>query len=259
MELIATSELTLAVTDLGQGAPLLLCHPYLLDSTVFDGQLESLGRERRLILVDFPGFGHSPKPQGDVSFAVYAKALREVLARKQIARVDALGLSMGSYALLELQRQAPLMLRRLVLVGARAGLASSEQKARHEAAARRVKTEGIGWLEEVWVPILLRANPELPARRIVSHILRRASPQGVAAAALALAGREDQTNVMRTLTCSTLIVQGADDRATSLAEAEALTRLIPQAQLEVLTGAGHLANVDEPERFNRLVVSFLQS
>ena len=44
----------------------------------------------------------------------------------------------------------------------------------------------------------------------------------------------------------------------TLAEAEATQQLISQARLEIIPGAGHAANIDEPERFTRTVVSFLE-
>src|SRR5579863_9110477 len=120
MDLIDAAGLRLAVTDEGAGAPILLLHPFPLDGSVLDPVVDVLARDRRILRVDYPGFGHSPPPTGAVPLDAYARALREVLAKKKIARADGFGLSIGSYTLLELTRQAPLFFDRLVLVSSRA-------------------------------------------------------------------------------------------------------------------------------------------
>jgi pimeloyl-ACP methyl ester carboxylesterase len=256
-ETLEVGGLSLAVTDVGAGAPILLLHPFPLDRTVFGPQIDALAKERRVLAVDFPGFGQSPPPSGEVPFTAYAKALRELLGRRQISHTDALGVSMGGYALLELSHQAPRLLRRLVLAGSRAVPASAEAIAKHEERAKRAGREGIGWLEAEWIPLLLKPNPELAAKREVGHIIRRASPQGVAAAALAIAHRGDQSEAARKVSARTLIIHGGEDRVVSLADAQATQALIAQCRLEVIPGAGHVANLDEPGHFTRALISFL--
>ncbi len=160
MELIEAAGLHLAVTDEGTGAPLLVLHPFPLDGTVLDDVVNSLVPERRVLRVDYPGFGHSPPPAGPVPLEAYARALREVLARKKIPRADGLGLSIGSYTLLELSQQAPLFLDRLVLVSSRATAGTPESRADREAIAKRAEAEGVAWIADIWVPLLLRTDAE---------------------------------------------------------------------------------------------------
>jgi len=259
MELFEAAGLKLAVTDEGSGAAILMLHPFPLDGSVLGAQADLLAGERRVIRVDFPGFGQSPPPSGPVPLDTYARALREILAKKRIARADGLGLSIGSYTLLELTRQAPLFFDRLVLVSSRATPGTPEARAEREAIAHRAEAEGVAWLAAAWTPLLLRPDAELPMKRLVEKIICRATPQGVAAGARALAGRGDQTASARGITARTLIVHGAEDRLTPVSEAELLSQLVPQSRLEVIPGAGHLAHLDEPDRFDRAVVSFLRN
>ncbi len=224
MDLIEAAGLKLAVTDEGSGAPIVLLHPFPLDSTVLDAQADLLARDRRVVRIDYPGFGQSPPPAGPVSafaFEVYARALREVLAKKKISRADGFGLSIGSYTLIELSRQAPLFFDRLVLVSARATAGSPEARADREAIAQRAEAEGAGLqLAGIWAPLLLRPDAELATRRLVEKIICRSTPQGVAAAARALATRGDQSTPARGITAKTLVIHGGEDRLTPLAEAE---------------------------------------
>jgi 3-oxoadipate enol-lactonase len=257
MEIHDAAGLKLAVTDQGSGTPVLLLHPFPLDSTLFDREVELLAHERRVLTVDFPGFGQSPPPSGPVPISMYAQALREILAAKKISRADGLGLSLGSYALMSLAKLLPLLFGRLVLVSSRASPPSLEARADREVTARRAETEGISWMAGVWAPLLLRPSPEREARRWVEKIIQRATPQGVAAGARALASRPDQSSEAKGLTAEVLVIHGGQDRLTPLSEAEALAQLIPRCRLETIPGAGHLPNLDEADRFDRAVVSFL--
>jgi pimeloyl-ACP methyl ester carboxylesterase len=235
MDLIDAAGLKLAVTDEGSGAPILLLHPFPLDGSVLDPVVDFLARDRRVLRVDYPGFGHSPPPVGPVPLDAYARALREVLAKKKIARAE-----------------------RLVLVSARATAGSPESRADREALAKRAEAEGVGWIAAIWAPLLLRPDAELSARRLVEKIICRATPQGVAAGARALAARGDQTGAAKGITAKCLVIHGGEDRLTPVAEAELLAQLVPRSQLEVIPGAGHLPHIDEPDRFNRAVLSFLR-
>ena len=54
----------------------------------------------------------------------------------------------------------------------------------------------------------------------------------------------------------TLVVVGADD-VDFLAASEVMARKIPGAAHIVIPKAGHVANVDQPEAFNRAILDFL--
>lgn len=54
-----------------------------------------------------------------------------------------------------------------------------------------------------------------------------------------------------------LVLVGADDVYTPVAEAEAMCALVPHARLVVIEEAGHLPGVEQPEAFNRALLEFL--
>jgi pimeloyl-ACP methyl ester carboxylesterase len=56
----------------------------------------------------------------------------------------------------------------------------------------------------------------------------------------------------------TLIVLGDKDEP-FIAPCEYMAKKIPGARLEVIRGAGHMSNVDQPEAFNRVVLDFLDA
>lgn len=55
----------------------------------------------------------------------------------------------------------------------------------------------------------------------------------------------------------TLIIWGRDDASLPVRSGEEMHRVIPESRLEVLDNAGHLANFDQADAFNQLVIDFL--
>jgi 3-oxoadipate enol-lactonase len=54
----------------------------------------------------------------------------------------------------------------------------------------------------------------------------------------------------------TLVIHGADDKLVTLAQAQATASAIAGARLEVIPQAGHMAQLEQAERFNELVAGF---
>jgi 3-oxoadipate enol-lactonase len=56
----------------------------------------------------------------------------------------------------------------------------------------------------------------------------------------------------------TLVITGDQDRVYPPELAERIARRIPGAKLAVLEDCGHLSNLEQPERFNQVLLDFLQ-
>ena len=68
--------------------------------------------------------------------------------------------------------------------------------------------------------------------------------------------RFDVRDEVRTLEMPTLVLCGERDRV-NRGLSRKLAELIPNARFELVPGAGHVANADNPEAFNRLLAAFL--
>ncbi len=66
------------------------------------------------------------------------------------------------------------------------------------------------------------------------------------------------TDVIAKVKQPVMLIWGDRDRAVELSSAAQLQRALPQAELQVLAGAGHLPSEEVPEVFNRLVLDFFQ-
>jgi len=100
------------------------------------------------------------------------------------------------------------------------------------------------------------ASPDL--LREMSGIIGDFHPLGFRLMARSLA-ETDTTDVLPTITAPTLVLWGDDDQRSSMNIAEQLRNAIPNARLAVIAGAGHVSNMQQPEKFNADVNDFCRS
>lgn len=67
----------------------------------------------------------------------------------------------------------------------------------------------------------------------------------------------DIRSVIREITCATLVIQGIEDEHATPQHARDIAESIPQAELWLVPGAGHMLPQDLPEIFNPKVIRFL--
>jgi 3-oxoadipate enol-lactonase len=97
-------------------------------------------------------------------------------------------------------------------------------------------------------------NPQSIA---VREIILKNETQGIVDAIEALKTRPDSTPTLKQIACPALVIVGDQDEVTPIPLAETMAREIPQATLTVIPGAAHLANMQQPEAFNRALWAFL--
>jgi len=144
------------------------------------------------------------------------------------------GASMGGYCALSLARRAPERILGMVLVGSRADADTFER--------RRFRQETIADLRSGYRPD--RADEDA----ILEHL---------AVAQEAMRDRLDLSGVVASFGGPLLVCVGEGDDLVSVAEAEQLAASALSGRLEVFVDAGHFVAVDQPDRFNAVLLDFL--
>jgi len=88
-------------------------------------------------------------------------------------------------------------------------------------------------------------------------MIRTNKPEGAAAAQRGMALRTDSRDVLHRFSGPTLVVVGEQDSFTPPARAREMKQLLSRGELVEIPGAGHLANLEQPDAFNRALDSFL--
>ncbi|MBT2481705.1 alpha/beta fold hydrolase [Streptomyces sp. ISL-94] len=249
--------------DLGprRGTPVILIHGHPFNRTMWAPQTAALtSAGYRVITPDLRGYGESPVVPGKALLADLADDIAALLARLGLERVVVGGVSMGGQIAMEMRLRHPGVVRALVLSDTSPVPETEEgQKFRRELAERLLSEGMRPYAEEVIDKMLAPYNvagmPEAAAR--VSAMMCATDPEGAAAALRGRAERPDYRPVLDGAAEPCLVVVGADDVYTPVAEAEALHALMPHSVLAVIERAGHLPGVEQPEAFNRVLLEFL--
>jgi pimeloyl-ACP methyl ester carboxylesterase len=259
----APLDLQIAYRKAGNGPAVVLLHGGMEDSRSWHRQLEGLAGDFTVLAWDAPGCGQSSDVPEHWRMPDFADALAAWLQALGIERPHVLGLSWGSSIALELYRRHPGIPASLILASAYAGWAGSlppeEVAARHAGvlAAADVAPEE---LSKGWPGLFsAAASPELieEVMNIAADNTARVHPGGYRAAAHAMA-EADLRDVLPRIRVPTLLLYGELDERSPLRVAEDLRARIATAELVVIPGVGHLANVEAPDAFNAHVRRFVR-
>ena len=251
----------IAYDDVGSGPSVVLLHGYPFNRSMWRDQVVELQQHHRVIIPDLRGHGESAVTQTPATMQRMAGDVASLLEALNISRATIGGLSMGGYVALAFYRLFPLRVRSLVLADTRAQEDTEEGKQNREKQAEKALQEGMEGIAEALLPKLLAAEtlakrPELVKR--VRKMIVETAPEGAAAVLRGMAERQDQTSFLSRIIAPTLIMVGSEDALTPVADAELMHREIGGSRLQIIEGAGHVSNIENPEEFNRALVKFLR-
>ncbi|VAW31291.1 hypothetical protein MNBD_CHLOROFLEXI01-3717 [hydrothermal vent metagenome] len=255
-------DFVMAFQDSCDKPTLLLIHGFPLSSQMWMPQLEDLEPFVRVIAPDLRGFGHSDSASGAYSVTLLADDCADLLGHLNVATPFIVcGLSMGGYIALEFYRRYPEHVAGLILAATRAGADSDAGKLNRDKAAQLAKDEGAtavsdGMLPKLFAPKNYESDQELVD--YVKGVMGTASLNGVVGSLMAMKDRPDSTAMLADIEVPVLIIHGAEDQLIPVAEAEGMAKAIPNAELVVVQGAGHLPNLEEPDQFNDAIIDFLE-
>ncbi|MFF7097079.1 alpha/beta fold hydrolase [Streptomyces rubradiris] len=251
----------LAYTDKGPetspGAPLVLVHGHPFDRTMWDPQLAEFSAGRRVIAPDLRGYGASPVTPGTVPLSRHAEDIVELLDHLAVDSFVLAGLSMGGQIVMECHDRFGDRIRGLVLADTFPAAETPEGKRGRNAMADRLLAEGMrGYADEV-LEKMVAPYADAGVKAHVHRMMTATPPEGAAAALRGRAERPDYRALLTRVTVPALVLVGADDTYTPVADAEEMHAALPDSVLHVIKGAAHLPNLERPEEFNRHLAAFL--
>ena len=257
---IDTPRGRVAWLEAGAGWPMILIHAFPLNAEMWRPQLEQVPDGWRFIAPDLPGFGRTPlraRAADGASVDDYAAEIGNLMDTLQLDDAVIAGLSMGGYIALAMYRLVPERFTGLVLADTRAQADTVEGRAARVRMREALAKDGAAAVADLMMPKLLSEQADAALVAHVRALIVDADPAGIDAAIVAMMGRPDSTPDLPRMSNATLVVAGGLDVITPVADAETMQREIPRSTLTVIAGAGHLANLEQPERFSRALSDFL--
>lgn len=257
MARIQTSLGTLGMVERGTGGtPLVLLHGVGSTKSAWAPQLAWFGQQRRTIALDYPGYGESdPAPP-------FEGAAHDHLAEAILAAFDALdiseahlcGLSLGGVVAIAAAHHRPKRIVSLVLADSFAVHPDGQAVLQRSLTA----SADMAAMARGRVPALFGAVATTRLRETVEAEMAAIDPEAFRIGAAAV-WPADQRHRAAAISAPTLVLCGAEDRVTPPELSAELAALMPKARFELIDGAGHLANVEQPTLFNVAVDTFLRA
>lgn len=251
----------IAVDRVGDGPLVVFMHGIGGNRTNWHDQLPAFGAHFHAVAWDARGYGLSDDYEGPLHYADFCADLLRVLDHFDARRAHLVGLSMGGLIAQDFYGRHPERVASLVLVDTRPGYeAGFDPQAREEFLRLRLKPLQEGKTPKDIAPSVARTlvGPKAPAsvfQRLVDSMAALHKESYIKA----IEARGGWTPVFdpAKVTVPTLVVVGSDDRLTPPDMHRAIADAIPGAVLRIIPDAGHLSNIEQPEAFNEIVLSFL--
>lgn len=231
------------------GPLIILTHGYAATSAMWRGQIDALSERHRLIIWDMRGHGKSDYPDRTIEYSE-EKTVGDIGALIDLAGADSAivgGLSLGGYMSLAYHCKHPRRVQALVIIDTGPGMKSVSSREAWNVTANQMagdlETRGLEYLREL--------TPEMA---LADH----RDTYGLVKAARGMLTQHDARIIssLPYIKAPTLLIVGEQDEP-YLNAFGYMAKKIPNAIGVKIADAGHASNIDQPEKFNAAVCSFI--
>jgi 3-oxoadipate enol-lactonase len=243
------------------GVPVVFIHGFPMNHLMWENQMNALPNDYRIIAYDVRGLGKSDLGNGEISMEAHVDDLKGLLDDLDIQKAIVCGLSMGGYIALNAIQKYPQRFLGLVLCDTKSDADTEQGKQKRYDSIQKIENDGVqsfaeGFLKNVLSEKTLNENK--PLVTFLTHKILENNPEGIKAAQRMMAKRPATTDGLKKIKVPTLILVGEKDQVTPLADAESLKSKIANSRLEIIPGAAHFSNIENPEYFNAQIREFLK-
>ena len=251
-------DTTIAYDDTGgEGPVVVLAHGFLMDRTMFAGQVAALRDRYRVITWDERGFGDTVYDDRPFTYWDSAADCLGLMDRLGIERAVLGGMSQGGFVSLRAALLAPERVRGLILLDTQAGTEDPEAVPLYRGMIDQWVADGpTEELAAVTASIII-GDPELSAVWSAKWMAR--PQEALANPGRELLERESIADRLGEITQPALVVHGTADVAITMDKAEALAAgLVGCDGVVTVEGGTHAANMTHPGPVNDAIVDFLE-
>jgi pimeloyl-ACP methyl ester carboxylesterase len=252
----------IAVYEYGDrnNTPVIFIHGFPYNSTMWAQPIKKLKDSYYCIAYDVRGLGDTPPGDGQFTMEMFVDDLFSVMDSLDLDKPAITGFSMGGYITLRAVEREPERFRALILCDTKAGADDDAGRIKRAGAITTIDKEGMEKFASEFVPITFGKNAAQEIPESYNAILEQAtneSPLGVKGCLLAMAARTDTSTVLEKIQVPTLLLVGEEDTLTPPSVMQAMHEEIDGSELIAVSGAGHMAPIEQPEIVTRSMDEFL--
>lgn len=245
--------LKIEYTECGEGkTEVLLLHGWGCNFGLYEGLMQSLSDRCRTVALNFPGCGNSDIMSEPWDIDDYCGLVMKFISAAGLSNPILIGHSHGGRVIMKLVGSGLLSPPKIVLLDS-AGLIP-KKSARQKLRARSFKA-----IKRVLsLPIIKNHSEPLleKARRHYGSADYNAAPEVLRKTMVSLVNT-DLRGLLPAISCPSLLIWGENDGDTPLEDAKTIEKLIPDAGLCVIKGAGHFAFCERPAQVYAILRSFI--
>jgi pimeloyl-ACP methyl ester carboxylesterase len=251
----SAAGLSLEVLEGGSASPTLLFLHGFFGASPEHAVLARLAAERHVVAPSFPGFGRSELPLWLDTVSDIAYVILELLDNMRLDRVDMVGCSIGAWLAAEIATKSPTSIRKMVL-----------------SSPIGIK---VGPTDRLDIPDVFAMSKERLDELMFDDPKKAVDPATLSDEDLAISVRNRETVALltwepymhnpklkqrlRRVVADTLVLRGGRDGLVSADYAAKFSELLPKSRVDVISGAGHLPELERPDTFASKVSAFLQT
>ena len=246
-------DINVAYTNHGQGArAVVFIHGWTCDHTFWARSVPEISAKRRVIAVDLPGHGASDKPETAYSLDLLARGVEAVLREAGVTKAVLIGHSMGTAVSARFFQLFPDRVAGIIIVDGFLPLKPSDAASRQKSLLpfredyEKTATNMINGM-------FVEATAEELRREILSKML--ATPRHVGISAMERMAEIDAGGMKAPSTPVLALMKKRPERDEAFENF--LRGIFPNLSYQAWDGAGHFLMMEQPERFNREVLAFL--
>ena len=245
------------ISDEGKGFPLVLVHGYLGSSEMWKFQKNYLKNYYRVIAPALPGFGESYKVKSLNTINAMAFAVLECIKEKKIDKFNLLGHSMGGMIVQEITKIAGDKVNKLICFATGSIGNIPDRFESLDVSIKRLKEEGIKETAKRIPPKWFVNGNKAKNYYLCQNAVKKIS-EITAHNALNAMKNWNGLEKLKNIKNQTLIIWGDKDVSYNFKQVETLNKNITNSRLEIFKDCCHNVHLEEPEKFNKTIKSFLE-
>ena len=246
---IIVQNLAIKYEDEGSGPIMLFLHGWQDNLRTFDS-LPFLSFKRRIIRLDLPGFGGSEMPKEIWDLDNYIQFVADFIKKLNIQIDILVGHSFGGRIIIKGVAEKIFEVNKIIFIGS-AGI--TKKRAVHNLILK-ILSKIAGLI--MYIPPLIFWKEKL-RKKVYNLIGSDYLSAGLLKETFLKIIAEDLSENAEKITVPSLLIWGKNDKETPIADAEKFSRLIPNSELKIISGAGHFVHKEKPQEVAKLIQEFL--
>lgn len=231
-----------------------MLHGWGAKAELFDRLIALISKKYRVAAPNMPGFGGSDEPKEPWSVDDYVNFVLDFIKPYSPKKVILIGHSFGGRVIIKLaSRTLPFEISKIILIDA-AGI--KPKKSLRQRLSLWAYKLGKAVFSLPPIKAIFPDAVEKMRQKRGSQDYKSATP--IMRQTLVNVVNEDLTHLLGGIKAPSLLIWGTADTATPISDAELMEKLIPDAGLVRVEGAGHFSFLEAPELCDRVVASFLK-